>query len=166
MVFAVFGDYELKKVVKLAEKYFGPITANSTNKTRIAPKINIGESVIVQRPISQAHCMLGGAAYPAKHPHKYGLLLLNNLLGGMGMSSRLNLEIREKYGIAYTVRIKSYTTFSDTGIFSIYFGTDTEKPKKALRLVHKGIKKTAQPAVRHLTAAAGKTKIYRADSFS
>jgi predicted Zn-dependent peptidase len=84
--------------------------------------------------------MLGGTAYPAKHPQKYGLLLLNNLLGGMGMSSRLNLEIREKYGIAYTVE-SSYTTFSDTGIFSIYFGTDTEKAGKALKLVHKELKK-------------------------
>jgi len=67
-------------------------------------------------------------------------LLLNNLLGGMGMSSRLNLEIREKYGIAYTVE-SSYTTFSDTGIFSVYFGTDIEKAEKALKLVHKELKK-------------------------
>jgi len=68
------------------------------------------------------------------------LLLLNNLLGGMGMSSRLNLEIREKHGIAYTIE-SSYTSFTDTGIFNIYFGTDTEKADKALRLTHKELKK-------------------------
>src|SRR6202012_2060416 len=140
MVFAVLGDYDLKKVVKMAEKYFGPIAANSAVKNRIAPIVNTGESVIVQRPISQSHCMLGGAAYPAKHPQKYGLLLLNNLLGGMGMSSRLNLEIREKYGIAYTIE-SNYSPLSDTGIFSIYFGTDNEKAEKALKLVHKELKK-------------------------
>jgi predicted Zn-dependent peptidase len=140
MVFAVFGDYDLKKVVKLAEKYFGSVQVNNTPKKRAAPIATLGVNVNVQRPISQAHCMLGGTAYPAKHPHKYGLLLLNNLLGGMGMSSRLNLEIREKYGIAYTVE-SSYTTFSDTGIFSIYFGTDTEKAEKALKLVHRELKK-------------------------
>lgn len=140
MVFAVFGNYDLKKVIKLAEKYFGPLPANNTQKNRVAPKPNSGVSLTVQRPISQAHCILGGTAYPAKHPYKYGLLLLNNLLGGMGMSSRLNLEIREKYGIAYTVE-SSYTTFSDTGIFSVYFGTDTEKAAKALKLVHRELKK-------------------------
>lgn len=140
MVFAVFGNYDLKKVIKLAEKYFGPLPANNTQKNRVAPKPNSGISLTVQRPISQAHCILGGTAYPAKHPYKYGLLLLNNLLGGMGMSSRLNLEIREKYGIAYTVE-SSYTTFSDTGIFSVYFGTDTEKAAKALKLVHRELKK-------------------------
>ena len=58
----------------------------------------------------------------------------------MGMSSRLNLEIREKYGIAYTVE-SNYTALSDTGIFSIYFGTDAEKAEKAGRLVHKELKK-------------------------
>ena len=58
----------------------------------------------------------------------------------MGMSSRLNLEIREKYGIAYTIE-SNYTPLTDTGIFSIYFGTDTEKADKASRLVHKELKK-------------------------
>jgi len=56
------------------------------------------------------------------------------------MSSRLNLEIREKYGIAYTIE-SNYTTLTDTGIFSIYFGTDAEKAEKASRLVHKELKK-------------------------
>jgi len=140
MVFAVFGDYDVKKITKLAEKYFAPIANNPTQKIRVSPKANPGEFAVVHRPISQAHCMLGGTAYPAKHPRKYGLLLLNNLLGGMGMSSRLNLEIREKHGIAYTIE-SSYTTFSDTGIFSVYFGTDAEKAERALKLVHKELKK-------------------------
>jgi predicted Zn-dependent peptidase len=74
------------------------------------------------------------------HHNKTGLLLLNNLLGGMGMSSRLNLEIREKHGIAYTVE-SNYTSFSDTGIFSVYFGTDAGKTEKAIKLVHKELKK-------------------------
>jgi predicted Zn-dependent peptidase len=56
------------------------------------------------------------------------------------MSNRLNLEIREKYGIAYTIE-SSYVPLSDTGIFSIYFGTDTEKALKAEKLVHKELKK-------------------------
>jgi predicted Zn-dependent peptidase len=58
----------------------------------------------------------------------------------MGMSSRLNLEIREKYGIAYTIE-SNYTPLSDTGIFSIYFGTDAEKIEKATRLVYRELNK-------------------------
>ena len=140
MVFAVFGAYDLKKLVKLAEKYFGAIPANHTTKNRIKPGAAQGIRIHTPRPISQTHCIIGSQAYPSAHHHKTGLLLLNNLLGGMGMSNRLNLEIREKYGIAYTIE-SNYTPLSDTGIFSIYFGTDAEKAEKAEKLVHKELKK-------------------------
>jgi predicted Zn-dependent peptidase len=140
MVFAVIGDYDFNKLVKLVDKYLGGIKANTSVKTRKKPGAILGAEVIIQKPISQTHCIIGGPAYHAAHPNRFGLLLLNNLLGGMGMSSRLNLEIREKYGIAYTIE-SGYTPFTDSGIFSIYFGTDAEKSAKALKLVHKELKK-------------------------
>lgn len=140
IVFAVFGDYDFKKVIKLADKYFGNIQANRHAKNRVTPAANTGGKHIVHKPISQTHCIIGNQAYASSHDKKTGLLLLNNLLGGMGMSNRLNLEIREKHGIAYTIE-SNYTPLTDTGIFSIYFGTDTEKADKAARLVHKELKK-------------------------
>jgi predicted Zn-dependent peptidase len=140
MVFGVFGDYDFNKLVKLFTKYYGEIPVNNQQKNRLAPPAVKSGLISVQKPISQTHCIIGSRAYPSNHPQKYGLLLLNNLLGGMGMSSRLNLEIREKYGIAYTIE-SGYTSFTDTGIFNIYFGTDAEKADKALRLTHKELKK-------------------------
>jgi predicted Zn-dependent peptidase len=140
MVFAVFGDYDLKKVARLSEKYFGRVPVNDFCKHRLKPgAVHPGHNVFA-RPISQTHCIIGNQAYYSSHQHKNGLLLLNNLLGGMGMSSRLNLEIREKHGIAYTIE-SNYTTFTDTGIFSIYFGTDNEKAEKATKLIYKELKK-------------------------
>jgi len=140
MIFAVFGDYALNKITKLADKYFGDIPANNNIKHRITPGISSFTKQIVTKPISQTHCVIGNRAYPSLHPQKNGLLLLNNLLGAGGMSSRLNLEIREKHGIAYTIE-SSYVPLTDTGIFSIYFGTDSEKADKAARLVHKELRK-------------------------
>jgi len=140
MVFAVIGDHNFTKLVKLCEKYFGHIPANNSVKHRAEPSALTGQKLSVVRPISQLHFVIGNRAYPSAHHHKMGLLLLNNLLGGVGMSNRLNLEIREKYGIAYTIE-SNYTPLSDTGIFSIYFGTDTEKAAKAEKLVHKELKK-------------------------
>ena len=140
MVFAVYGDYKFEKVVKLGEKYLGQINTKSGVKNRVTPKFNKGITQTVRKPISQTHCIIGNQAYPSLHPYKNGLLLLNNLLGGMGMSNRLNMEIREKHGIAYTIE-SNYTSFTDTGIFSVYFGTDDEKAEKAARLVHKEFKK-------------------------
>jgi predicted Zn-dependent peptidase len=140
MVFAVFGDYHFSKVIKLAEKYFGPVPANNAIKNRIRPGLTNPGRSILSKQISQTHCIIGGQAYSSSHEHKNALLLLNNYLGGMGMSSRLNLEIREKHGIAYTIE-SNYTPLTDTGIFSIYFGTDSEKAEKATRLIYKELKK-------------------------
>lgn len=130
MVFAVFGDYDFAKLIKLCERYFGTVPENASIKNRITPSPVIAAGHYVKPlPISQTHCVLGSRAYPSAHENKYGLLLLNNLLGGMGMSNRLNLEIREKYGIAYTIE-SNYTSLTDTG-----------KAEKALKLVHKELKK-------------------------
>ena len=158
MVFAVFGDYDFKKLIKLAEKYFGGIAANNRQKTRIKPAANAnGYDGYAKTDITNA-LHDGQLRLTRRNIHKrYGLLLLNNLLGGMGMSSRLNLEIREKHGIAYTIE-SNYTTFSDTGIFSIYFGTDTEKAAKAMRLVHKELKKLREQKLGTLQLHQAKQK--------
>ena len=73
------------------------------------------------------------------------------------MSSRLNMQIREKYGIAYTIE-SNYTGFSDTGIFSIYFGTDAEKSKRALSLVHKELKKLRENKLSPIALRQAKQK--------
>ncbi len=140
MIFAVHGNYDFKKLVAMSEKYFGHVPFNQLQKNRVQPVLSPAGIHLVNKPISQTHCIIGTQAYSTAHEHKWGLLLLNNLLGGVGMSSRLNLEIREKYGIAYTVE-SNYTPLTDTGIFSIYFGTDAEKAAKASKLVHKELKK-------------------------
>jgi predicted Zn-dependent peptidase len=157
MIFAVFGDYDFKKLIKLTEKYFNVIPGNYTKKNRIKPHESQPGQVTATKPIGQTHCIIGNRAYPASHHYKTGLLLLNNLLGGMGMSNRLNLEIREKYGIAYTIE-SNYTPLLDTGIFSIYFGTDNEKAEKALRLVHKELKKLREQKLGSLQLHQAKQK--------
>lgn len=140
MVFAVTGNYNFNKLVKLAEKYLGIIPQNTAQKNRIPVLALTPQKVILEKPINQVHCLMGNKAYSFHDPKKMGLLLLNNLLGGNGMSSRLNLEVREKYGIAYTVE-SNYTPLSDTGLFSIYFGTDLEKADKATQIIFKELKK-------------------------
>jgi predicted Zn-dependent peptidase len=62
-----------------------------------------------------------------------GMFLLNNILGGQGLNSRLNLSLREKNGLAYNVE-SSYNPYCDTGIFSIYFGTDAQYLNKSISI--------------------------------
>jgi predicted Zn-dependent peptidase len=140
MVIAVLGNYSLNKVVKVGAKHYSEIPANLHKSTRHAPLKAPVLTKTFNKPIQQAHAMLGSQAYSLHHPYKTGLLLLNNLLGGNGMSSILNLQIREKYGIAYTIE-SGYSPLSDTGIFTLYFGTDKEKVNKASALIFKELKK-------------------------
>lgn len=140
IVIAISGNYTEKKVLSIANKCFG--NSNAFQWAHAAEELIKRPISMVERekPINQAHVVLGGPAYGIHDPRKTGLLLLNNLLGGYGMSNILNLNIREKYGIAYTIE-SNYSLYSDTGLFSIYFGTDDEKVDKTLKLVEKELKK-------------------------
>ncbi len=140
IVIAISGNYTQKKVLAIANKCFGEVVVNHWDhlgEELIGPP---AEQVRMARPINQAHVVIGGMAYGIHDTKKTGLLLLNNLLGGYGMSNILNLNIREKYGIAYTIE-SNYSLYSDTGLFSIYFGTDEEKVDKTIKLIHKELTK-------------------------
>jgi predicted Zn-dependent peptidase len=140
IVVAVLGNYSFNKLIKIGEKYFGDVPTNTSISKRVAPIVNAPQQIKVNKQIMQAHSMLGMQTYSLHHPYKTGLLLLNNILGGNGMSSVLNLQIREKYGIAYTIE-SNYSPLSDTGIFALYFGTDKEKVDRATKLIFKEFKK-------------------------
>jgi predicted Zn-dependent peptidase len=140
IIIGIFGDYDLKTIIRLSEKIFAEIPANLPERKREKIESYSAKNLVFTKPINQSHCVIGNQSYSMHHKHKTAFLLVNNLLGGTGMSSRLNLEIREKYGIAYTIE-SNYTPMSDTGIFSIYFGTDSEKTEKAIKLVEKELRK-------------------------
>ena len=143
IVIGVFGNYTPNKLRNQLRKYFQDVPENNVRHPRKAFGSYSPTHVSLKKAISQTHCVLGNQAYDLHHHHKTGLLLLNNLLGGPGMSSRLNLELREKYGIAYTIE-SNYTPLSDTGIFSVYFGTDPEKTNQAFKIIQRELKKLQQ----------------------
>ncbi|TZF86128.1 insulinase family protein (plasmid) [Pedobacter sp. BS3] len=143
MVIGISGNYSPSRIEKLAQRYFAHLPATHSSRKREPVAQYMAQTRKESKPISQVHCVIGAPAYNLYHENKTGLLLLNNMLGGNGMSSRLNLQIREKYGIAYTID-SNYTPLTDTGIFSIYFGTDAEKSDKALRLIYRELKKLCE----------------------
>lgn len=140
IVIAISGEYTEAQVKRFGEKIFGSIPANTKAKERQLLTWNGGFDAVSQKPINQAHYMLGAQTFGIYDEQKTALLLLNNMLGGIGMSSILNLGIREKYGIAYTIE-SNITLYNDIGSFSIYLGTDEEKLKKAISLVYKELNK-------------------------
>ena len=157
IIIAVLGNYTLNKLVKIGSKYFESVTPNLSIKKRIAPAQHIPQNTVVDKQLMQAHCMMGTHAYSLHHPYKTGLLLLNNMLGGTGMSSILNLQLREKYGIAYTIE-SNYSPLSDTGIFALYFGTDKEKVNRATDLIFREFRKIRSNPLTEIQLQKAKNK--------
>ena len=92
------------------------------------------QTVKIDKHTHQAHVMIGNRAYSIHDKRRMALYLLNNILGGPGMSARLNLALRERRGLVYTVE-SSMVSYSLTGIWSIYFGCDADDLDECMRLV-------------------------------
>lgn len=141
MVVAAAGNINHERVVELVSKYFvnGKRSSDSLTVRRRHPRIEKGKSVDVPKPIQQAHICLGTRAFSIKSKRRFPLLVLNSLLGD-GMSSRLFVNIREKYGFAYNVY--SYANLlSDTGSFGVYIGTDRNHIDRCIGLIKKELEK-------------------------
>ena len=140
MVFFVLGDLDFKRVVRLVEKYVSDIPASNQEYHRQSPLIYTPQTLQLHRDTHQAHVMIGRRGYDAHSEKRTALYLLNNILGGPGMNSRLNVALRERSGLVYNVEA-NLTSYTDTGIFCIYFGTDPKHIERCLRLVHKELKR-------------------------
>ncbi len=136
IVFSSIGNIEESKLKKLVEKHLSEIKLNSSHQKRKAFKNYKAKSIEAQKETNQSHCIIGNLAYGVNHKERTTLVLLNNLLGGPSMNSRLNLAIREKYGFTYNLE-SNYAIFTDTGLFSVYMGTDTKYIERCVQLVHK-----------------------------
>jgi predicted Zn-dependent peptidase len=140
MILSSVGNIDFNKLVRYAEKHLSHIPSNKRTHDRLGINGYETRELHVKKDILQAHCMIGNRAYSAQDPKARTLILLSNLLGGPGMNSRLNLGIREKYGFTYTIE-SNYTTYCDTGVWSIYFGTEPQSVKKTIKLIYKELKK-------------------------
>lgn len=140
LVFSSVSNLPFTKVVALAEKYLSHIPKIKLNRTRIPFGMYTPNTVRVEKPISQAHCMLGCPAYALSDERRIPFFMLVNILGGPGMNSRLNLGVREKHGLVYSIDA-SYANYIDTGLFNIYFATEQTQLKRTVALVLKELKK-------------------------
>jgi predicted Zn-dependent peptidase len=136
MVLSSAGDINFDKLCRWVEKYFGAVAPALSKKNRNGRIQYKPRFVEKEKNTHQAHCIMGSLGYEYGHEKRLGLVLLNNLLGGPGLNSRLNLLLREKHGHAYNIE-SNYTAYSDTGILSIYFGTEKRNLNKCLKLIRK-----------------------------
>lgn len=134
MVFCSVADVPMQRVRQLAERHLAPAPCNPRTAARAAAFSYTPSHLSLNRATHQAHCVMGAPAYDLHSDRRHALFLLNNILGGPGMNSRLNIALRERHGIAYNVE-SAYQPYIDTGLCTIYFGTDHRHMRRAQRLV-------------------------------
>ncbi len=139
IVFFVLGDLNFKQIVRMAERLTAHLPMKTACHSRTLPAAYEPRLLKLNRDTHQAHVMIGGRGYDAHNEKRTALYLLNNLLGGPGMNSRLNLSLRERRGLVYQVE-SNLTSYTDTGTFCIYFGCDQQDTERCIKLVHKELK--------------------------
>ena len=147
MVVFCQGNIKPEKIFKLAEKEFSGVTSRNTREIPAKYPRNTRENGLenehersFRKHTHQVHAMLGGKAYPIGHENQLTMFLLNNILGGGSLNSRLNLSLRESRGLVYTVE-STYTPLSDTGYWCVYWACDPEDQVNGLGLVRKELDK-------------------------
>lgn len=158
LVFFSMGRTPFQRISNLAEKYLCVASNGFRHPDRKKPQTSIPHSLRKKKETHQTHILLGGQSYGLHDAKRVPFYLLNNILGGPGMNSRLNVSLREKQGLVYTVE-SNVTSYTDTGVFSIYFGTDPRQMEKALSLVHKELKKLREVKLTTTQLAAVKKQM-------
>lgn len=143
MVVTVSGDVKFDRLVRLCEKYFGGYANHPSAVDRTQRPVFRQFDRYVNRRTHQAHLLVGCEAPDVYHNDKTAFTLLNNILGGPAMNSRLNVAIRERYGFCYSIE-SQFVPFSDTGLFYIYAGVDLDAQERARKLIIEELMRMAE----------------------
>jgi predicted Zn-dependent peptidase len=134
MVICFVGGTSPGRLKKSMEMNFGGIPANYRQQGRSAPGEYQASHISSGKNTYQSHCIIGNIGYDLHHERRIGLHLLNNIIGGPGLNTRLNLSLRERNGYSYHTE-SHFSPYSDTGILSVYFSGDKSKLERSRKVV-------------------------------
>ena len=159
-VFYIYGNVDFRRAVRQLERLMATAEALPSPPAPVPTACTLAlppaRTVYRDRGTHQAHVLLGCPTYGGRHPRRFALLLLNNILGGPGMNARLNMLMRERAGLVYTVE-SNYATYVDVGLWTVYFGCDADDVDRCLRMVRRELQRMIdQPLTARQLAAAKK----------
>ena len=134
MVFFSVGPERPERVFSMVERYFGAMSHSVAERYRSVPPTVAPFKQVIEIGTHQAHTVVGARVPDRNSPLRYAVMLLNNILGGPGMNSLLNVELRERRGYVYSVE-STLTLLSDCGWISIYLGCDPDDVRSSMRVI-------------------------------
>ena len=165
MVLFVLGDVKMGDILKhgewmveRGERDVIDLPNNTQEKELFSLHAPLSTIHTVAKSTHQAHVIIGCQSYSASDPRYLGLYLLNNILGGPGMNSRLNLSLRERRGLVYTVE-SNLTGYTDTGVWTTYFGCDHADVDRCLRFVNNELNRLLDAPLSSAALTAAKRQL-------
>lgn len=169
-VFFAYGDIAFSRLVAMLRRAHGidaaskllpcpaPSAVTERNRRPAALAPYTPSSNVKEMSTHQTHVMLANRAYPMGDKRRIALYLMNNILGGPGMNARLNLSLRERHALVYTVE-SFITSYGDTGLWGLYFGCDPHDTSRCLRLVRKELDRFMKQPLTDTQLKAAKRQI-------
>lgn len=149
------GGRKPREVLSLVQKKMEAVPSSGQPLHRMPPAAVDRFDIRRELDTHQSHTVVGASLPGIDSPMCDAIALATNILGGPGMNSRLNVSLREKRGLVYTVEA-STTIFSDSGLFTIYFGCDPSDRNRCLGLVFRELRKLAGKPLSPKQLAAAK----------
>jgi predicted Zn-dependent peptidase len=132
IVIAAAGHLEHEATSRLVRRHFGELAPGGRSHNGGPPRPASRIVTRSKKELEQVHVCLGTPAYPQAHEDRYGVYILNTVLGG-SMSSRLFQNVREKRGLVYSIS-SGVSAYSDAGTLTIYAGTSLDSVDEVVRL--------------------------------
>jgi predicted Zn-dependent peptidase len=142
MVVSVAGNVKAEDVIKMAEKHFGKMEEGKLKQATKKPKYIGGEMIKKNESLTQTQFVMGFESV-AIHDKEYYVSAVSSAVLGMGMSSRLFQNVREKLGLCYTISCFG-ENYKHAGLFSIYCGTSPKDVSKLEKAIDEELKKATQ----------------------
>ena len=127
------GPQSLERTATMAAKHFEGLPAGDVDSTPLSSHFKTANNELPIEGLHQSHTVLGIEVDNIFGLGRYADGLFSNLIGGPGMNSLLNIELRERRGLVYTVE-SSITRFTTTGLLTVYFGCDPDDTRRCLDL--------------------------------
>lgn len=149
------GPSNPAKVAAMVERYFDGYPAAGSPVDRVAPAPLPPFRELKEIDSHQSHTVIGAAIPSLYSPERHALGLVSNILGGPGMNSRLNVALRERRGLVYSVEA-SANLMTDCGLFAVYYGCDPDDNARCRDLVLAETRRMAREPMTPRALAAAK----------
>lgn len=160
-VFFAYGDVDFARLVRLLERAntvaADEVCCDCKQSAATLPPY-VAQHIEHHMDTHLAHVMVGTRAYDVHDERRIALYLLNNILDGPGMTARLNVSLRERNALVYTVESMAQS-YSDTGLWAVYFGCDPKNVNRCLRLIRRELDKVMQRPLSDAQLRAAKRQI-------